>query len=139
MARSALRSARTRSPLATGRLSGIRGHLQCLGADLFDQALLQGDEFGGRLDPVGAWMWQIDRYLSLDAAGTRAHDDNVAAEEDCFLDVVGDEEHRLLVALPDPKQHLLHQRARLVVERAKGYIEQQDLWIIGKGARNHRS
>src|SRR3954453_18040171 len=102
MARSALRSARTRSPLAKQRLLGMFGHLQRLGADLLDQTFLQLDEFGRGLDLVGARMRQTPGYLCLEPAGTRAHDHDPAAEEDRFLDVVGHEQHRLLVAFPYP-------------------------------------
>ena len=65
--------------------------------------------------------------LGLDAARARAHDDDAAAEEDRLLDVVGDEQHGLALALPDAEQQFLHQRARLVVERAERLVEQQDL------------
>src|SRR3954453_4204203 len=132
MARSALRSARTRSPFARGKMSGMFGNLQRLGADLLDQPFLELDEFRRRLDLVGARMRQVYGNLGLDAAGARAHDDDAAAEEDRFLDVVGHEQHGLLVALPDAEQHLLHQGTRLVVEPTEGLVEKQDLWIIGK-------
>ena len=81
-------------------------------------------------------MRQVDRDLGLDAAGPRAHDDDAAAEEDRLLDVVGDEQHGLLLALPDAEQQLLHQRAGLVVERAERLVEQQDLGIVGERARD---
>src|SRR5262245_962347 len=136
MARSALRSARTLAPSTRERLSGMSGDLQCFGADLLDEPLLELDEFGRGLDLVGARMWQVDRDLRLDAAGTRAHDDDAAAEEDRLFDVMRDEQHRLLVALPDLEQHLLHQRTGLVVERTKGLVEQQDLWIVGERPRD---
>src|SRR3954454_23787381 len=115
MPRSALRSARTRAPSTWERVSGMGGDLQCLGADLFDQPFFQADEFGSRLDPVGSRMGQINEDLGLDAAGTRAHYYDAAAKEDGLLNVVGDEQHGLLLALPDPEQHFLHQRAGLII------------------------
>ena len=81
-------------------------------------------------------MREADRELCLDAAGTGAHDDDAAAEEDGFLDIVGNEQHGLLVALSDAEQHFLHQHARLIVERTEGLIEQEDLWVIGKRTRD---
>ena len=47
-------------------------------------------------------MRQIDRNLGLDAAGTCAHDDDTAAEEDGFFDVMRYKQHGLLVAFPIP-------------------------------------
>src|SRR3954453_10754013 len=134
MARSALRSARTRSPFAREKVSGMFGNLHRLGTDLLDQPFLQLDEFGRGLDLVGARMRQVHVDLGLDAAGACAHHDDAAAEENPFLDVGGPEQHGLLVALPDREQHFLHQRSRLVVERAEGLVEQQDLRIIGERA-----
>ncbi|MHC2561173.1 hypothetical protein ACVIVD_003167 [Bradyrhizobium liaoningense] len=95
-------------------------------------ALLELDEFRRGLDLVRARMRQVHIDFGLDAAGTRTHDDDAAAEEDRFLDVVGHEQHRLLVALPDPEQHFLHQGAGLVVQCAEGLVEQEDLRIIGE-------
>src|SRR5437762_10919543 len=100
MARSALRSARTRAPLASGWVSGMFGNLQRLGTNLLDQPFFQLDEFGRGLDLVGARMRQLHGNLSLDPAGTRAHDDDAAAQEDRLFDVVSHEQHRLLIAFP---------------------------------------
>ena len=46
------------------------------------------------------------------------------------------EQHRLALLLPDAEQQLLHQRARLVVERAERLVEQQDLRVVGERARH---
>src|SRR4051794_28366007 len=116
--------------------SPIHRDLQRLGADFFHQPFLQRDKLRRGLDLVGSWMRQVDRDLSLDAAGPGAHHDDAAAEKDRLLDVVGDEQHRLLVALPDAEQQFLHQGAGLVVERAERLVEEQDFWIVGKGARD---
>jgi hypothetical protein len=42
----------------------------------------------------------------------------------------------LRCALPDAEQQFLHQGARLVVERAERFVQQQDLRIVGERARN---
>src|ERR1700756_2547187 len=84
-------------------------------------------------------MRQIDGNLGLDAAGTRADDDDAAAKENRFLDVVRHKQHGLLVALPYPEQHLLHQRAGLIVECAERLVEQQDLGIVGERPRDRRA
>ena len=82
-----------------------------------------------------------DRHgdVGLDAAGARAHHDDAARHEDRLLDVVRDEQHRGLLAFPDREQELLHQPARLVVERAERLVEQQDLGRVGERAGDRRA
>ena len=46
-----------------------------------------------------------------------------AAPSQRLLDVVGDEEHGLVVPLPHREQQLLHHRSRLGVEAAEGLVE----------------
>ena len=48
---------------------------------------------------------------------------------------MGDEQHGLVGILPNPEQELLHQRAGLAVERAKGLVHEQNFRIIGERAR----
>src|SRR5262249_20672528 len=122
-----------------GWLSGMNRNLQRLGTDLFDKPLLQPDEFGRGLDLVRAGMGQIDHDLGLDAAGTRAHYNDAAAQEDSLFDIVRDEQHGLLVAFPDPEQHFLHQRSGLIIQRPERLVEQQDLGIVGEGTRDGRA
>ena len=81
-----------------------------------------------------ARMRQVDGDIRLDAAGPRRHHDDARGHEDRLLDVVGDEQHRLLAPLPDAEQQFLHQPARLVVERAERLVQQQDLGIVGERA-----
>ncbi len=68
--------------------------------------------------------------------GPRAHDDDARAHEDRLVDVVRDEQHGLLLGLPDAEQQLLHQLARLVVERAEGLVHEQDARAVGERARD---
>ena len=79
-------------------------------------------------------MGKIDGHLGLDATRPGAEHDDPAGHEDGLVDVVGDEHHRLLRLFPDAQQQLLHQHARLVVERAERLVEQQDLGVVGQRA-----
>src|SRR5689334_12922533 len=74
--------------------------------------------------------------FGLDAPGPRRDHHHARGEEDRLFDIVGNEQHRLLFALPDAEQHLLHERACLIVERTEGFIEQHDFWIIGEHPGN---
>ena len=76
----------------------------------------------------------VDRDLLLDPARPRGHHVDHVAEEHRLVDVVGDEQHGLVALLPDAEQHLLHQRARLAVERAERLVHQQDLGVVGERA-----
>src|SRR5207245_10068372 len=52
--------------------------------------------------------WQVDVQRGADAAGPVGHDVDHVAEEDRLVDVMGDEQHRLAITLPEVGQHLLH-------------------------------
>ena len=82
---------------------------------------------------------QVDRNVGLDAAGPRRHHDHARGHEDRFLDVMGDEQHRLLAPLPNAEEQFLHQPARLVVQRAERLVEQKDRGIVAKSARDRRA
>jgi hypothetical protein len=70
----------------------------------------------------------------LDRAGTGGHDHDAIGEEDGLRDAVGDEDHGLLVLLPDPEQLLLHHLAGLGVEGAKGLVHEKHRRMIGEHA-----
>ena len=59
--------------------------------------------------------------------------------EDGLLDVVRDEQHGLAIGFPEREQQFLHQRSRLVVERAEGLVEEQDLRLVGERACDRRA
>ncbi len=84
-------------------------------------------------------MRQRHHAVELDAAGPRAHHHHAAAHEHRFVDVVGDEEHGLLFGFPDALQQLLHQFARLVVQRAEGFVHQQHARAVGQRTRQRRA
>src|SRR5258706_6016783 len=112
-----IRAARRRSS-RYGDVRHLR-RLQALGTDVLGDLRLQFREARRGLLPVVARIRQVDRELALDAPRPRAEDHAAIGHEDRLVDVVRDEQHGLLVQLPDRQQQLLHQRAGLVVERAE--------------------
>src|SRR5712691_4176537 len=65
-----------------------------------------------------------DRVGGLDAARARREDDDFVGERDGLLEIVGDEEHGVARVRPQVEQLVLHQVARLDVERAEGLVHQ---------------
>jgi hypothetical protein len=82
-------------------------------------------------------MRQVDRDQGLDSPARRHHDD-AASDEDRLLDVVRHEQHCLFPGFPDAEQQLLHERARLVIERAERLVQEQDLGLVRERARDGR-
>ena len=67
-------------------------------------------------------------------AGRRAHDDDAVGEIDRLVDIVGDEEDRLAVALPDAQELRAHDLPDLRVERTERLVHQQYLGLDAQGA-----
>src|ERR1700722_944586 len=80
----------------------------------------------------------LQRYIDdgLGAARARGHHHDLVGERHRLVDAVGDEHQRLLVDLPDAQELLLQDGAVLLVERRERLVHQQDLGIVGKGARD---
>src|SRR5215217_2983561 len=76
----------------------------------------------------------VDVEDGLDAPGSRAHHDDAIGEEDRLVDLVGDKQHRLAGLVPDLQQLLLHELARLRVERGERLVHEQDLGVRGERA-----
>src|SRR2546426_9721166 len=72
----------------------------------------------------------------LDGAGLCGHDHDAVGEEDGLRDAVGDEDHGLLVLLPDPQELLLHDLARLRVQRPEGLVHQEHRGVVGQRPRD---
>src|ERR671933_429917 len=72
---------------------------------------------------------QADLQDLADAAGPGGHDHDPIAQNDGFVDAVGDEHQRAALLLEDAHQLLLQQLARLGVQRAEWLVHQQDLGI----------
>src|SRR6267378_2202204 len=68
---------------------------------------------------------QRDRVAGLHAARTGRQHDHLVGERDRFFQIVGDEEHRVARLRPELEQLVLHEVARLHVERAERLVHQQ--------------
>src|SRR6267143_3051080 len=58
----------------------------------------------------------------------REHPDAIR-QRDRFLQVVGDEHHRLAIGGPQLEELVLHELPGLDVERGEGLVHQDDLWV----------
>src|SRR6266446_3325109 len=72
----------------------------------------------------------------LDGTGLRGHDHDAIGEEDGLGDAVGDEDHGLLVLLPDPEELLLHDLAGLGIEGTEGLVHQEHRGMVGERPRD---
>src|SRR5574337_474801 len=61
------------------------------------------------------------------------HYDDLGPQIDRLIDVVGDENRRAPLLLPDPEQFVLHASARRRIERAEGLVQQEDLRTVDQG------
>src|SRR6185312_15282367 len=99
---------------------------------LFEQVpnlLAIGGEVRPVADPETARALERDPNLAHDTAGRSTHDDDAVGEIDRLVDVVGDEQNRLAVALPDAQQLRAHHLPDLRIERAEGLVHQQNLGL----------
>src|SRR5438876_1120682 len=116
------------------RLSALFQH--GLANIVFDQppdAVDVADEFGRALHRQGARPRQLHLDDLADAARPAAEHHHAVGEINRLVDLVGDEEHRLLAARPDARELGLHDLARLRVERRERLVHQQHLGIDGQG------
>src|SRR6266700_6685742 len=73
---------------------------------------------------------QRDLPIPDDAGGRpRRHDHHAIGQRDRLLEIVGDEQHRLAVGVPQIEQQVAHDLPRLRVERAERLVHQQDFRI----------
>ena len=72
----------------------------------------------------------------LDAAGLRGHHHGAVAEQQRFLDRMGDVDHGLAGLLPDPHQLGLQDDPVLGIERGQRLVHQQHAGIGDEGARD---
>ena len=70
---------------------------------------------------------QRDGQLKCDAARSWRQDDHAVGEKDGFFDVVGDEQHRRPLLLPQSGEPRLQIRASQGIQRAEGFIEQDEV------------
>ena len=72
----------------------------------------------------------IDDDRAFNSAGPWRHDDNAVAHVDCFIDVVGDEEHCGSARFPETEDFILHSHPCERVESAEWLVEQKHLRVI---------
>src|SRR5262245_44576419 len=94
------------------------------------------DERTGVHDLDRARPRQIDRNPVHDPARALAHHDDQVAEKNRLVDAVGHEQRGLFVLFPDAQQLIAHRLARLRIERAEGFVKQQNVRIDGQRARD---
>ena len=95
-------------------------------ADAREDFLLQAQEFRRVLHVLLALGRQRHLVDGVDAAGARRHQHHAIGEIDRLLDVVGDEGERRLFQPVHVQDEVVHDFARLRVERAEGLVHQQD-------------
>jgi len=86
--------------------------------DVVEHELFDAVELGAR---ARARARQRDRHLEVDDAVLQ-HDDAIG-EHDRFVDVVGDEQRRETLLLPEPLDQALHADARERVQGAERFVE----------------
>ena len=69
---------------------------------------------------------QVDEHLVLEPAGAVGHHQDAVGDVDGLLHVMGHEQDREPVRLPDAGEQLLHQEPRLRVERPERLVHEQD-------------
>src|SRR5688572_29336319 len=69
-----------------------------------------------------SWSWHIDGNDLSNPAGAARHHDDAVAQQNRFVDAVGDENHRFFLAFENTQQFFLHHLAGLSVQRAKGFV-----------------
>ncbi len=83
-----------------------------------------------------AWPREIDRDRLDDPSGPRTHHQHGVGEVDRLGQAVGDEEYRLAGLFPDVEQVVPHAGARLLVERRKGLVHQDQTRVLREAARD---
>src|SRR5882672_1353265 len=63
----------------------------------------------------------------LDLAWTRREQDDAVSQGQGFAEIMCYEQDGLLLAIPDPQQHLMHVDLGVGIERAEWLVHQQDL------------
>src|SRR5262252_4276419 len=101
----------------------------------FEAAFLDDQEVGAERAPSNARARKRDRNRRDDAAGPRSHHVDLVGEIDCFLDVMGDEQHGLAEVAPELHQPFLHLELGLGVERPERLIQQYDVGVEQQGAQ----
>src|SRR5208282_81598 len=132
--RRVMTTARSGSRAMAGPSRAVAAVLHHLVAQVPPDAPVERHELGIEAD-LGhvAGTRQVDLIDALDAR--RAAREHHHAVGECYrlLEIVGDEEDGLLALLPQAEQLVLHDLARLHVERGEGLVHEQDARIDDPG------
>src|SRR2546423_1414601 len=82
---------------------------------------------------------QVDAVDALHGSRSRGDDDDPVGERDRLLEIVRDEDDRRSGRGPELKKLVLHERARLDVERAERLVHQEDARLVDQGLRERRA
>ena len=81
---------------------------------------------------AGARDVDFDHFA--DTAGVGIEHEDAVAEEDGFIEVVGDEDDGDVDIFPDVEEVGLHLAAGLGIEGAEGFVHEEDAGLIGESA-----
>src|SRR2546429_9762169 len=126
------RGAAGRRLLGTGELGLHR--FQALFVNRAHDLVTQLDESGAAQRLERSRPWDVDRKSGPNPSWSAGHHIDDIAQEDRLVDVVGNEEHRLAVALPNVGEQLLHDLPSLRVQGTEGLVHEQRLRIAGQSA-----
>src|SRR5262249_45603985 len=102
--------------------------------DLGPKDATDGVELGCLLDGQAARARKGDAHVRDERARPARHHQHSVRKEDRFADSVGDEEHGLLIALPDVEQCRVHFVAGDGVEGAERLVHQEQRGIVDERA-----
>lgn len=86
-----------------------------------------------------SWFGKFDVDDFTNASRLMIHNDDPIGQEHGLGDIVRHHDHRDRFVLPDAQQFGLHTATGQRIERAKRFIEEQDLWPRGETACDRRS
>ena len=75
----------------------------------------------------------------MTASRGRAKQDNAVAQRQGLAEVMGHEQDRLLLAIPDPQQHVMHVDLGVGIERAERLVHQQYLRLHDQRSHQRRT
>src|SRR5690348_6499285 len=127
-------AAQTGRPSGTGRLGVTLHHLALEHAPDFPmqsvKILVQP-----RLENV-AWTCQLNAPVPDDArTWAGRHDHHAVGERDRLFQIMGDEQHRLAILVPEIEQKAAHHLPGLCIERAERLVHQQNLGVADQDLR----
>src|SRR6202048_2818456 len=118
----------------TGACRPVRHSVNSRALEDLPDLALERRERGGEAGLDRAWPGKLDRELGRHASRAGGEHHDPVGEVERFFHVVSHEEHRLPPLRPEPRQLVLHPRARLGIQRAERLGGGKD----GEGGREDR-